>query len=64
MNRFVVRAYVATHWSFFTQADHFEEHHFTSKESLYEFATRIAKVGFGVGKKWIMPGAIISVEQE
>lgn len=64
MNRYVVRYYVGTLWSFFTQADHFEECTFESADSLEEFAVDLAEFGFAESDdKWIMPGAILSVRK-
>lgn len=65
MNTFQVRVYVATEWSFLTQADHFEDFTFTSQKSLEEFSLSLSQTGFQVeGKKrWIMPAAILEVKQ-
>ena len=63
--KYKVRAYEATNWSLFTQADHFEVFTFDSDLSLRDFAQMLAREGFPTsdGKRWIMPGAIISVER-
>lgn len=62
--RFKVRVYVATAFSLFTQADHFEDYYFDAKEPLVQFAQSLARTGFAVddNRKWIMPGAILTVE--
>jgi hypothetical protein len=62
--KYVARVYVATEWSFFTKADHFLDYAFQSDESLEVLAKRLARDGMRVsqGTKWIMPGAILSVE--
>lgn len=63
MNKFTVRYYVATDWSLFTQADHYDEVIFTTGRTLAQLAHDLAKDGFAEpgGKKWIMPGAIVSI---
>jgi hypothetical protein len=38
MNKFIVRFYTATGWSFLTQADHFEDLVVETNESMPEFA--------------------------
>jgi hypothetical protein len=63
MNKFTVRVYVATAWSFLTQADHYEEYDIESSDSLETFSKKLAREGFLLGYKVIMPGAILSVEQ-
>lgn len=65
MNRFKVRVYVATAFSLLTQADHYEDHYFNSNETLEQILKRLARDGFKWGSsKWIMPGSILTVEQE
>jgi hypothetical protein len=65
-HRYKVRCYQATAWGVFTQADHYEDHYFASSESLDQVAKRLARDGFRVSdtNKWIMPGAILTVERE
>jgi hypothetical protein len=64
VNKFKVRVYQATNWSLLTQADHFEDFIFETNESLEKFSQELARTGFSIknGKKWIMPGAIVSVD--
>lgn len=66
MNKFKVKVYLATDWSMFTQADHYEEYTFESKETLEVIAKRLARDGFRTdnGRKWIMPGAILEITQK
>lgn len=63
VNKYKVKVYVATAWSLFTQADHYEEYEFESNESLEVIARRLAREGFRTnnGKRWVMPGAILEV---
>lgn len=63
VNKFIVRCYIATILSIFTQADHFEDYTFESLQDLETFAKRFAKTGFQVKNKWIMPGSIMSITQ-
>lgn len=65
MNKYKVKVYVGTLWSFFTQADHYEEYEFESGESLEAISKRLARDGFrnDNGTKWIMPGAILEVRK-
>ena len=59
-----VRCYEPTGWSILTQADHYTDHFFTADEPLAHFAKDLATYGFAEGeKKWIMPGAILEIEQ-
>jgi hypothetical protein len=60
MNKFKVRVYEATGWSFLTQGDHYEDYTFTTEETLERFAKRLAREGFLANEStWIMPGAIV-----
>jgi len=63
MKHFKVKVYVATEWSFLTKADYFEVHEFDSDESLEQIANQLASHGFRSGNKWIMPGAILEIEE-
>lgn len=51
----------------FAQADHFDVHEIRSKKPLDEFARGLSERGFMVKAKgggyWVMPGAIMRVEQ-
>jgi hypothetical protein len=49
---------------FFTQADGYDDHEFESELSLEDFAQGLMKKGFQVRNRWIMPGAIVWVEQQ
>jgi hypothetical protein len=66
MNRFVVRAQNPGVLGFFTQADHYADFDFESAETLEEIAARLAAKGFQEekGGRWIMPGAILWIEQK
>lgn len=65
MRRYKARVYIASAIGFFTQADHYEDHYFDSNETLEQISKRLARDGFAVdSKKWIMPGAILTVERE
>lgn len=64
MNKYKVRVYEATGWSLLTQADHFEDFTLTSTETLEQIAKRLAHSGFAAhDRKWVMPGAIMTVEK-
>lgn len=65
MNTYEVKIYVATNWSFFTQADHSKTYTFQSKDTLSVFSKRLARDGFGLfdEKTWIMPGAILEIKR-
>lgn len=65
MNKYNVKVYVGTMWSFFTQADHYEDYTFESSESLEVISKRLARDGFRTDNetKWIMPGAILEVRK-
>lgn len=64
MKHYRIRVYLATAWSILTQSDHFQDHYIDSSESLEAIAKRLAHDGFRVGQqdKWIMPGAILTIE--
>lgn len=66
MNTYVVRINVGTFWSFFTQADHYEDIEVTSTEALQDFARRLAREGFWheKSKAWVMPGAILEIKRK
>ncbi len=62
MNKFTVRVYKPTLWSFFTQADEYDDYEFSGgEETLEDLALRLAKTGFRTRGKWIMPGAILEI---
>ena len=60
-----VRTYEVGAMGFLTQADHFHDFMFESLETLEEIARRLSATGFRhPGKnRWIMPSAIIWVEE-
>jgi hypothetical protein len=66
MNRYKVRAQILGALGFFTQADHYQDYQLESSESLEDFAGRLAAKGFQdpSGSRWIMPGAIVWIEQQ
>jgi hypothetical protein len=66
MNRYRVRAQNPRALGFFTQADHYEDFDLESSEPLDAFAGRLAAKGFldPKGGRWIMPGAIVWIEQK
>ena len=69
MNTYVVRRYVASGWSFLTQADHYEDCLVNSTEGLQEFAQRLAREGFWYKRSensgtWVMPGAILEIRRK
>ena len=64
MNKFKVRVYDVGAIGFFTQADGYDDHEFESELSLEDFARGLMKRGFQVRNRWIMPGAIVWVEQQ
>lgn len=64
MNKYEVTVYEATHWSMFTQGDHFNVYTFETTESLTEISRRLAKDGFPANSnEWVMPGAILKVKK-
>lgn len=66
MCRYKVRVHRLTLAGFFTQADHYEDFEFESSEPIETFAARLASKGFADpddATRWIMPGAILSIEQ-
>ena len=66
MNRYRVRAQNPRALGFFTQSDHDQDFELESSEELEAFAGRLAVKGFadsGSGR-WIMPGAIVWIEQK
>jgi hypothetical protein len=65
MNRYKVRAQNLRALGYFTQADHYHDYELDSSEPLEEFAARLAAKGFLDAKsgRWIMPGAIVWIEQ-
>lgn len=64
MNKYKVKVYVGTMWSFITQADHYDEYTVTSDEPLAKFAKRLAHEGFeNRSGEWIMPGAILGIRK-
>ncbi len=65
MNKYKVKVYVGTLWSFLTQADHYDEYDMVTSQSLEELSKRLARDGFQAdhGKKWIMPGAILEIRK-
>jgi len=66
MNHYIVRAQNPRALGFFTQADHYQDFEIESSETLEAFAGRLAAKGFpdsGSGR-WIMPGAIVWIEQK
>jgi hypothetical protein len=65
MNRYKVRSQKLGALGFFTQADHYADFEIESNESLEVFAARLAAKGFQDSKsgRWIMPGAIVWIEQ-
>jgi hypothetical protein len=63
VNSFKVRVYDVGFAGRFTQADAYQDHKFDSDQSLEEFVKGLIKDGFRVRNKWIMPGAIVWVEQ-
>ena len=66
MNRYRVRAQNPRALGFFTQADHYQDFDMESSETLEDFAGRLAVKGFPAqdGSRWIMPGAIVWIEQK
>jgi len=66
MNRYRVRAQKLGALGFITQADHYQDFEMESSESLEAIAGRLATKGFPDpgGSRWIMPGAIIWIEEE
>ena len=63
MSKYKVRVYEATAWSMFSQADHYSDYTLTSSETLKQIAQRLAQYGSAAtDQKWIMPGAILTVE--
>jgi hypothetical protein len=66
MNRYRVRAQNLGALGFVTQADHYYDFDIESSESLETFAARLAAKGFQDSKsgRWIMPGAIVWIEQK
>ncbi len=66
MNRYRVRAQILGAFGFFTQADHYRDYDIESSESLEDFAGRLAAKGFldPKGGRWIMPGAIVWIEEK
>jgi len=65
MNRYRVRAQNPKALGFLTQADHYKDFETESMEDLEAFASRLAAKGFpdSDGTRWIMPGAIVWIEQ-
>ena len=67
MNRYTVRAQTIGFAGFITQADHYQDYELQSSESLEDVARHLAAHGFldpVGGRRWIMPGAIIWIEQK
>ena len=66
MNRYRIRAQHLGALGFVTQADHYQDFEVESNESLEAFAGRLAAKGFPDSKsgRWIMPGAIVWIEQK
>jgi hypothetical protein len=66
MNRYTVRVQNPKALGFLTQADHYHDYQLESSESLEELARRLAASGFRASdsSRWVMPGAIIWIEQE
>jgi hypothetical protein len=66
MNRYRVRAQNPRAMGFITQADHYADFDVESTESLEAFASRLAAKGFhdSSSGRWIMPGAIVWIEQK
>lgn len=66
MNRYIVRAQTPRALGFITQSDHYQDYDFESSETLEAFAGRLAAKGFPDqdGRRWIMPGAIVWIEQQ
>jgi len=66
MNHYRVRAQNPRALGFFTQADHYQDFEIESSEALEPFAARLAAAGFldPDSGRWIMPGAIVWIEQK
>ena len=66
MNQYTVRVQKLGALGFFTQADHYQDFEMESSEGLEALAIRLASKGFlhPKGGRWIMPGAIVSIEQK
>ena len=66
MNRYRVRAQNPRALGFITQSDHYQDFEMESSETLEAFAGRLAAKGFldPDGSRWIMPGAIVWIEQK
>lgn len=61
---YTIRYYESTVWSFFTQADHFEEAEFDSDEDFATFCKRMFAEGFQLNyETWIAPSAITKITQ-
>lgn len=65
MNKFKVRAHTVGAIGFLTQSDHYLDCDFESEEPLENFTGRMADKGFfdKQSRRWIMPGAIVWIEQ-
>jgi len=65
MNHYRVRAQKLGALGFITQAEHYQDFEIESAETLEAIAARLAAKGFEVpgGGRWIMPGAIVWIEQ-
>ena len=65
MHSYKVRCQKLSALGFLTQADHYQDYEFESADSLEIFAAQLAAKGFPEpsSKRWIMPGAIIWIEQ-
>ena len=66
MNRYRIRAQNPRALGFFTQSDHYQDFEMESREALEAFAGRLAVKGFpdSDSGRWIMPGAIVWIEQK
>ena len=65
LNTYIVTNYKATNWSMLTQGDHFEEHWIQTEQSESDFRKRLRINGLQhptVKNRWIMPGAILYVD--
>ena len=64
MNRYRVRAQAPRTFSMFVQ---YQDYDLESSEALEAFACRLVAKGFqdpGSSRRWIMPGAIVWIEQK
>ena len=66
MNRYRVRVQNPKALGFLTQSEHYQDFELDSSETLEDLAGRLAAKGFLAPEstRWIMPGAIIWVQQK